>query len=64
MLMNVLVIGSGGREHAMLHSIRKSTLLDKLFIAPGREGMESLANIIDVDISNTLEIIQICKKKN
>ncbi|GAT75702.1 phosphoribosylamine--glycine ligase [Ehrlichia ruminantium] len=61
--MNVLVIGSGGREHAMLHGIRKSTLLNKLFIAPGREGMGNLAEIIDVDVNNTIEVIQICKKE-
>ncbi|WP_395877925.1 phosphoribosylamine--glycine ligase [Ehrlichia muris] len=62
--MNVLVIGSGGREHSMLYHIRKSsTLLNKLFIAPGREGMAGLADIIDIDINNTIEVIQTCKKE-
>ncbi len=40
MSMNVLILGSGGREHALAWKISKSPLLDKLFIAPGNAGTE------------------------
>ena len=36
--MNVLLIGSGGREHALAWEISKSSLLKKLFISPGNPG--------------------------
>jgi phosphoribosylamine--glycine ligase len=36
--MNVLILGSGGREHAFAHQIAKSKLLNKLYIAPGNAG--------------------------
>lgn len=56
--MNVLVIGSGGREHAICRSLARSPKLDKLFILPGNAGTESLgvnvpgdANDIDLALS-------------
>ena len=36
--MNILLLGSGGREHALAWKIAKSSKLDKLFIAPGNAG--------------------------
>ena len=36
--INVLILGSGGREHAIAWKIKKSELLDKLFVAPGNSG--------------------------
>ena len=50
--MNVLVIGSGGREHAFGWKISKSKIPNKLFFAPGNAGTESLGINLDVDISN------------
>ena len=40
--MNVLILGSGGREHAMAWKIAQSDLLTQLFIAPGNEGTDQL----------------------
>lgn len=42
--MNVLILGSGGREHALAWKISQSNLLSKLFIAPGNAGTASLGN--------------------
>lgn len=44
--LNVLVIGSGGREHSLVHSISKSLYLNKLFAAPGNVGMEGICTCI------------------
>jgi len=50
--MNVLVIGSGGREHTFGWKISKSKIPNKLFFAPGNAGTESIGINLDVDISN------------
>jgi phosphoribosylamine--glycine ligase len=50
--MNVLLIGSGGREHALAWGIAKSPKLDTLFIAPGNPGTESLGTNIQLDVSD------------
>lgn len=54
--MNVLVIGSGGREHAICHRLARSPQLDKLFILPGNPGTESLGTNVpgsaeDIDLA-------------
>ncbi|MEN8120436.1 MAG: phosphoribosylamine--glycine ligase [Bacteroidota bacterium] len=50
--MNVLVIGSGGREHAISWKIKQSKLVDKLFIAPGNAGTDSLGTNIDIKVDD------------
>jgi phosphoribosylamine--glycine ligase len=50
--MNVLIIGSGGREHALAWKIKQSPGLDKLFIAPGNAGTASLGTNIDLSVSD------------
>lgn len=47
--MNILIIGSGGREHTLAWKIKQSPLCDKLFVAPGNAGTASLATNIGVD---------------
>ena len=46
--MRVLVIGSGGREHALVWKIAQSKLVNKIFSAPGNGGIESLAECLDI----------------
>ncbi len=46
--MNVLVIGSGGREHALVWKIAQSPLVDQIYCAPGNPGMEDLAENISI----------------
>lgn len=50
--MNVLLIGSGGREHAMAWKIAQSTMLDKLFIAPGNAGTRQHGTNVDLKIND------------
>jgi len=46
--MNVLLLGSGGREHAIAWNLAQSPKLSKLWIAPGNAGMEQLGELVDV----------------
>jgi phosphoribosylamine--glycine ligase len=58
----VLVIGGGGREHAIIHTIKKSPLLEEVFCIPGNAGIEDIATCYpDVSIVNHQEIIDFCK---
>ena len=52
MSINVLLIGSGGREHALAWGIAQSSLLDQLFIAPGNPGTATLGNNVNLDVSD------------
>ncbi len=50
--MNVLIIGSGGREHAFAWKIKQSHLLDELFIAPGNAGTAALGTNLPIGVSD------------
>lgn len=51
-MINILIVGSGGREHAMAWKIKQSPKLGKLFIAPGNAGTAELGTNIPVGVSN------------
>lgn len=59
--MKVLVIGSGGREHALCWAISKSAKLDKLFVAPGNGGTGDIAINTELDVSNHAAVISFCQ---
>ena len=46
--MDILVIGSGGREHALVWKLRQSPRVDKLYCAPGNAGMREQAELVDI----------------
>ena len=50
--MKVGVIGSGGRENAICHSLKKSSKIDKIFCFPGNAGTASIAENIEFDLSD------------
>jgi phosphoribosylamine--glycine ligase len=58
--MNVLLIGSGGREHALAWSLAKSPALTKLWCAPGNAGIAEFATCVDVDLGNFQTVITFC----
>ncbi len=59
--MNVLIIGSGGREHALAMKIKESENLEKLFIAPGNAGSSFIGENVNLNPSDHKEIIDFCK---
>jgi phosphoribosylamine---glycine ligase len=60
--MNILLVGSGGREHALAWAISASPLCDRLFAAPGNPGMEECAICVDLDGGDHGAIIDFCRR--
>ncbi|MBI5353157.1 MAG: phosphoribosylamine--glycine ligase [Chloroflexi bacterium] len=61
--MNVLIIGSGGREHAMAWKVAQSARLRKLYIAPGNAGTMSCGENVLLDVNRHSDVIRFCKEK-
>ncbi len=59
--MRVLVIGSGGREHALAWKIAQSPKLTQLFVAPGNGGTEEVAQNIALDIDDPADVVGFCR---
>jgi phosphoribosylamine--glycine ligase len=61
--MNVLLIGSGGREHALAWAILASPLLDKLYCAPGNAGTATITECIALDSADHAAVVRFCRDK-
>lgn len=59
--MKVLVIGNGGREHAVAWKISQSKKLTKLYAAPGNAGIAEVAEIVDIPAKDQERLLQFCK---
>jgi phosphoribosylamine--glycine ligase len=59
--MKVLVLGSGGREHALAAALVKSPRLDELFVAPGNPGTAAIASNVALDASDHEAVIALCR---
>lgn len=62
--MKILVIGSGGREHALCFKIAQSPKVDKIYCAPGNGGTENIAENIDIDVDDIEKLLQFAKDKD
>ena len=60
--MNILVLGSGGREHALCWKIKQSPNCKKLFCIPGNGGISSIAECFEIDPRKKLKIYNFCIK--
>ena len=58
--MNILILGSGGREHALAWAIRQNPKCDRLFVAPGNIGMAPLAELAALDILSGAAVVEFC----
>src|SRR4051794_21077949 len=58
--MNILLLGSGGREHALAWTIAASPLADRLVCAPGNAGIAKEAECVALDIADHKAVIAFC----
>ena len=61
--MEALVIGSGGREHAMAWALAKDESVTKIYVAPGNGGTSSEEKVVNLNITRWVELISFVKKK-
>lgn len=59
--MNILIIGAGGREHALAWRMAQSPLAGKLYAAPGNPGIAAVATCIEVDPSDHAAVVAFCR---
>ena len=62
--MKVLVLGSGGREHAIVWKLRQSPRITKLYCAPGNGGIAAEAECVAVDLKNIDSLVQLANQLN
>ncbi|CAG7880994.1 unnamed protein product [Brassica rapa] len=63
----VLVIGTGGREHALCHALKRSPSCNSVLCAPGNPGITSSGDatcVPDLDVSDSSAVISFCRKQN
>lgn len=61
--MKVLIIGSGGREHAIAMSVAKSSRVDKIYCAPGNAGIAQLAECVDIGVMEFDRLVNFAQKQ-
>ena len=54
--MKVLIVGSGGREHAIATSVAKSPKVDKIYCAPGNGGISELAECVNISVMDFVSL--------
>lgn len=62
--MKVFVVGSGGREHALVWKISQSKRVTKIYAAPGNSGMKDLAEVVDIKASNIVELADFAQEES
>ncbi len=61
--MKVLIVGSGGREHAIAYSVAKSSKVDKIYCAPGNAGIGQIAECVDITAMEFDKLAAFAKEK-
>ena len=59
--MNILILGSGGREHALAWAFKQNPKCDRLIVAPGNAGIALLAECADLDILDGAAVVEFCE---
>ena len=60
--MNILILGSGGREHSLAWAIKQNPKCDRLIVAPGNAGIAMLAECADFDIMDGAAVVAFCEE--
>ncbi|MBA4418634.1 MAG: phosphoribosylamine--glycine ligase [Syntrophus sp. (in: bacteria)] len=61
--MKVLIIGSGGREHALAWKIAQSSMVESIFCTPGNGGISEIADCVDLNVSDIDALLRFAKKE-
>ena len=62
--MNILVLGSGAREHSICWAVKKSKTCDKLFCSPGNAGIQKIAECKFINLKKRIKILNFCEKNS
>lgn len=62
--MDILLIGSGGREHALAWAISRSDRCARLYVAPGNAGIAECATLVALDVADHGAVVEFCAEKN
>ncbi|MEG0823603.1 MAG: phosphoribosylamine--glycine ligase [Erysipelotrichaceae bacterium] len=62
--MKILVIGKGGREHALAYAANRSKKVKQVYVAPGNTGMQDVAKLVDINDSDIEGLVAFAKKEN
>ena len=62
--MRILVVGSGGREHAICHAFKQSTRVEGLYCAPGNAGIAQIAHCVGIEAENTVALADYAVREN
>ena len=60
--MNILILGGGGREHALAWAIRQNPKCDRLIVAPGNAGIAGVARCADIDITSRSDVLEFAQE--
>jgi phosphoribosylamine--glycine ligase len=60
--MNILILGSGGREHSLAWAVKQNPKTDRLIVAPGNAGIAMLAECADIDILDGAVVVTFCEE--
>ena len=55
--MNILILGGGGREHALAWAVKQNPKCDRLIVAPGNAGIAMLAECADLDVLDGAAVV-------
>ena len=61
--MKILVVGGGGREHAVIWKLAQSPLAEKIYCAPGNGGISELAECVNIGATDINAMVEFAKEK-
>jgi phosphoribosylamine--glycine ligase len=62
--MNILILGGGGREHALAWAVLQNPKCDRLIVAPGNAGIAQIAECSNIDINDNAAILEFCEENS